>query len=425
MCHGGSRLFQRLPLFLRETADFIKGDKLLMKTGLTLEEAQAAILLGQAPLGTEVLPLNLALGRTLAVDITAPLDQPPFDRSPLDGYALRSADLAGVDRDHPAVLEVVDTLYAGDNAKIPVKPGQAVRIMTGAMLPPGCDCVVPQEQTDRGAPVKVFVSLKPRQNYIYQGEDYRKGSLLLKKGTRLDAAALGVLSSAGLTEAEVYRRPKVGLLTTGDEVVSSGTPLPAGKIYGSNQMLLAARLTELGFESESAHQSDDPASVAEAMKELLKSCDMLITTGGVSVGDKDIFHQALPLLGAEQVFWRVDLKPGTPAMYSTYRGKPILSLSGNPFAAFTTFELLARPLLAALSGEGGPRWGEGVLDTPFPKASPKRRFIRGRYEAGHITLPEGHSSGLLASLVGCNCLAELPAGSPPAEAGQKVRILLL
>ena len=342
----------------------------------------------------------------------------PFDRSPLDGYALRSADLAGADRDHPAVLEVVDTVYAGDEARIPVGPGQAVRIMTGAMLPPGCDCVVPQEDTDRGDPVSVFVSLKPFQNYVYQGEDYRKG-------TRLDAASLGVLAGAGITEAEVCRRPRVGLLTTGDEVVSPGTALPAGKIYGSNQMLLAARLAELGFETETAHRGDDPAAVAEAMRELLETCDVLLTTGGVSVGDKDIFHQALPLLGAERSFWRVNLKPGTPAMYSLYQGKPILSLSGNPFAAFTTFELLARPLLAALSGEEGPRWGEGVLDTPFPKASPRRRFIRGRYEHGHITLPEGHSSGMLASLVGCNCLAELPAGSPPAEAGTRVRILLL
>ena len=396
-----------------------------MVTGISLEEAVARMAGPLSPLGTELLPLNLALGRTLAVDITAPLDQPPFDRSPLDGYALRSADLAGADQDHPAVLEVAGTLYAGDEAKISVNPGQAMRIMTGAMLPPGCDCVVPQEKTDRGTPVKVFVSLNSYQNYVYQGDDYRKGSLLLKKGTRLDAAALGVLASAGLTEAEVCRRPKVGLLTTGDEVVDPGTPLPAGKIYGSNQMLLAARLAELGFETETAHQGDDPAAVAEAMRDLLKSCDVLVTTGGVSVGDRDIFHQALPLLGAEQVFWRVDLKPGTPAMYSIYEGKPILSLSGNPFAAFTTFELLARPLLAALAGEEGPRWGEGILDTPYPKASPKRRFIRGRYENGHIMLPEGHSSGLLSSLVGCNCLAELPAGSPPAEVGQKVRILLL
>ena len=396
-----------------------------MVIGISLEDALTRMTLPLSPLGAERLPLEAALGRTLAVDVTSPLDQPPFDRSPLDGYALRSADLTGADKQHPAVLEVVDTVYAGDEAKIPVRPGQAVRIMTGAMLPPGCDCVVPQEKTDQGKPVRVFASLKPFENYVYQGDDYRKGSVLLTAGTRLDAAALGVLASAGLTEVEVCRRPRVGLLTTGDEVVEAGSPRPAGKIYGANQLLLAARLAELGFEFRAAHRGDDPAAVAEAIGELLAGCDLLITTGGVSVGDKDIFHQALPLLGAEQVFWRVDLKPGTPAMYSVYQDKPILSLSGNPFAAFTTFELLARPLLAILSGEPGPRWGEGVLDTPFPKASPKRRFIRGRYENGHITLPEGHSSGLLSSLVGCNCLAELPAGSPPAEVGTRVRILLL
>ena len=182
-------------------------------------------------------------------------------------------------------------------------------------------------------------------------------------------------------------------------------------------VVLSARYGQTNSLLERAYQWSDEPDPAEL--------DVLLTTGGVSVGDKDIFHQALPLLGAERIFWRVNLKPGTPAMYSVYEGKPILSLSGNPFAAFTTFELLARPLLAALAGEEMPRWGEGVLDTPFPKASPRRRFIRGQYENGHITLPEGHASGMLASLVGCNCLAELPAGSPPAEAGTRVRILLL
>ena len=398
-----------------------------MRKGIALEEAVALMTTPLSPLGPETLSLEQALGLTLAADVSAPQDQPPFDRSPLDGYALRSTDTTGACREHPAVLEVVDTLYAGDEAKIPVKPGQAIRIMTGAMLPSGCDCVVPQEETDRGNPVSVFAARKPFQNYVYQGEDYRKGTRLLKKGARLDAAALGVLASAGLTEVEVRRRPRVGLLTTGDEVVSPGSPLPPGKIYGSNQILLAARLAELGFETETAHRGDDPAAVADAMENMLKNCDLLVTTGGVSVGDKDIFHQALPLLGAEQVFWRVDLKPGTPAMYSVYQGKPILSLSGNPFAAFTTFELLARPLLATLSGEEGLRLRqtEGVLGTPFPKASPKRRFIRGRYEEGQITLPEGHSSGMLASLVGCNCLVELPAGSPPAEPGTRVTVWLL
>lgn len=398
-----------------------------MRTDLSLEQAVEEMTAGLSPLGAEHLPLRAALGRTLASDVAAPLDQPPFDRSPLDGYALRAADIAGADRDHPAVLEVAGTLYAGDEAKTPVGPGQAVRIMTGAMLPPGCDCVLRQEDTDRGSPVRVYAALPPRKNYICRGEDYRAGTPLLQAGARLDAAALGLLSSAGIEKVPVRRRPRVGLLTTGDEVVEPGRPLPPGKIYGSNGVLLSARLAELGFDVRTAHQGDSPTAVAKAMAGLLEDCELLITTGGVSVGDRDIFHQALPLLGAERVFWRVDLKPGTPAMFSRYGGKPILSLSGNPFAAFTTFELLARPLLAALAGEPHllPRRRQAALATPYDKPSPRRRFLRGRYEDGRATLPEGHSSGQLASLVGCNCLVELPAGSPPAEAGQAVTVWLL
>ena len=398
-----------------------------MVTGISLEQAVELITGKLSPLGSETLPALQALGRTLADHVTAPIDQPPFDRSPLDGYALRSADIAGADRDHPICLPVVDTLYAGDEAKSPLLPGQAIRIMTGAMLPQGCDCVLRQEDTDRGNPVSIYASLPPYKNYVYQGEDYRTGSLLLSAGTRLDAAALGVLASAGITEVAVRRRPKVGLLTTGDEVVEAGQPLPPGKIYGSNGALLTARLTELGMTSFCRHAADSPAAVAEAMEGMLEDCDLLITTGGVSVGDKDIFHQALPLLGAERVFWKVDLKPGTPAMFSRYNGKPILSLSGNPFAAFTTFELLAQPLLAALAGEPHllPRRQQAILTTPYDKPSPRRRFLRGQYENGQVTLPVGHSSGQLASLVGCNCLVELPAGTPPVDAGQAIQVWLL
>ena len=170
-----------------------------MVTGISLEQAVELITGKLSPLGSETLPALQALGRTLASDVTAPVDQPPFDRSPLDGYALRSADIAGADRDHPICLPVVDTLYAGDEAKSPLLPGQAIRIMTGAMLPQGCDCVLRQEDTDRGDPVSIYASLPPYKNYVYQGEDYRTGSLLLPAGTRLDAAALGVLASAGIT----------------------------------------------------------------------------------------------------------------------------------------------------------------------------------------------------------------------------------
>lgn len=401
-----------------------------MRTRIELEEARALMAESVRPLGVEQVSRQEALGRTLAEDVTAPLDQPPFDRSPLDGYALRSADLTGASPEHPVSLRVVETVYAGGVPSRVLGPGEAIRIMTGAMLPRGCDCVLQHERTDNGLEqVQIYAALSPHDNYCDRGEDYRTGEVLLPAGTVVDAAAVGVLASAGLSSVPVRRRPVVRVLSTGDEVVSPDLhPLPAGKIYGSNQELLTARLRELGVSDvRGLLIGDDPREVADTMAQLLGECDLLITTGGVSAGDKDIFHEALPLLGAERVFWKVNLKPGTPAMYSLWQGQPILSLSGNPFAAAATFELLARPLLAALTGESrfSLRSRTAVVEGSFPKASPGRRFLRGFYQEGRVSLTGKNDSGMLASLVGCNCLVDLPAGSPPVQEGQTVTVLLL
>lgn len=401
-----------------------------MRTRIELEEARALMAESVRPLGVEQVSRQEALGRTLAEDVTAPLDQPPFDRSPLDGYALRSADLTGASPEHPVSLRVVETVYAGGVPSRVLGPGEAIRIMTGAMLPRGCDCVLQHERTDNGLEqVQIYAALSPHDNYCDRGEDYRTGEVLLPAGTVADAAAVGVLASAGLSSVPVRRRPVVRVLSTGDEVVSPDLhPLPAGKIYGSNQELLTARLRELGVSDvKGLLIGDDPREVADTMAQLLGECDLLITTGGVSAGDKDIFHEALPLLGAERVFWKVNLKPGTPAMYSLWQEQPILSLSGNPFAAAATFELLARPLLAALTGESrfSLRSRTAVVEGSFPKASPGRRFLRGFYQEGRVSLTGKNDSGMLASLVGCNCLVDLPAGSPPVQEGQTVTVLLL
>ncbi|MCI8477026.1 MAG: molybdopterin molybdotransferase MoeA [Oscillospiraceae bacterium] len=399
-----------------------------MKTSISLEEALSLVVEGLTALGVEWVSAAGALGRTLAEDLTAPLHQPPFDRSPLDGYALNSTDTAGANQAHPTLLTVVDTLYAGDVARIPVEPGQAVRIMTGAMIPQGADCVIRQEDVvGDNNQISVFQTLRSFENYCFQGEDFAAGQVLLPAGTRMDAAAVGVLASAGITVVPVHRRPSVCVLCTGDEVVPPEThPLPPGKIYGANGPLLLARLAELGIlQTTCALLPDDPEAMAEALR--TSTGDLVITTGGVSVGAKDILHEVLPLAGAEQVFWRVKLKPGTPVLFSRMAGKPVLSLSGNPFAAAATFELLARPILAALTGEPGwmPERREAILDTPFEKEGGYRRFLRGRYREGRVALPAGHSAGQLASLVGCNCLVEVPEDSPPLPAGTKVSVLLL
>lgn len=401
-----------------------------MKTGISLEEAVSVIRDHTAPLPPEQAVGMGLLDRVLAEDVIAPMDQPPFDRSPLDGYALIAVGTRGADRDHPARLEVVDTVYAGGWSQVTVQPGQCVRIMTGAPIPAGADCVIRQEDTDQGYPqVQIYQELHRHENYCFAGEDYQKGSVLLSAGTVLDAAALGVLAGAGLWERPLaaHPRPRVLLAGTGDELAQPGETLKPGQIYNSNLPQLAARCRQLGAVCDTVWWPDDPQAVADGLKEGVRRFDCVITTGGVSVGDKDIFHQALPLAGAERLFWRVKLKPGTPLMFSMLEGRPVLSLSGNPFAAAATFELLARPLLAALAGQRDwePVTVSAPLATPFPKASGARRFIRGAYRDGAVVLPEGHSSGQLRSQVGCNCLVDIPAGSPALGAGTIIKAVLL
>ena len=397
-----------------------------METGITVERALELISAHITPLPSIPCPAGAAEGRVLAEDLRAPMDQPPWPRSPLDGYALRSADSAP-----GAALRVAATVYAGGRCDGPVGPGEAVRLMTGAPIPSDCDCVIRQEDTDGGEEVVTLQkALRPWENYCFAGEDFRKGDLLIPAGTRLSGLAYGLLASAGLMGRTLQVRPRLraALISTGDELVPADAPLGPGKIYSSNAPLLASRLRRLGVEVTLYREtfSDDAAALAETLRAALPDCDLVITTGGVSVGAKDILHETLPLLGAERVFWKVKLKPGSPLMFSIVDGKPILSLSGNPFAAAATLELFARPLLAALEGCGDllPTEVPAVLDTEFPKTSPVPRYVRGFYARGRLTFPKGHSSGQLASGLGTNCLAEIPANTP-CPAGTEVRAWLL
>ena len=206
-------------------------------------------------------------------------------------------------------------------------------------------------------------------------------------------------------------------------------PLPKGKIYSSNESVIASRLRQLGIKLTTCCGSfgDDPAAFADAIRAAARDADVILTTGGVSVGAKDILHETLPLLGAERIFWKVLLKPGSPLMFSLYEGKPILSLSGNPFAASATFELFARPMFAQMAGTEDLQMQvfPAILETPFKKHGRGRRFVRAHFRNGYVTLPEGHSSGQLASSVGTNCLAELPPSDRPYAAGDTVTVYLL
>ena len=398
---------------------------------IPLEEAVRILEELVSPLSREeLLPLEEARGRVLSREVVAGLDNPPFDRSPLDGYALRSGDIAGAAKESPARLRVVAEVCAGGWYGGQTGPGEAVRIMTGGAIPAGCDCVVRQEDTDYGEDwVQVYQPVARHQNYCFAGEDIQKGGVLMEAGEKLSHVHIGVLAGQGLTHAPVRARLRAAVLSTGDEILPVGRPLSPGKIYNSNLPMLRARLEELGAEvTVSRSLPDHPEAVAEAIREAHRSADVVITTGGVSVGKKDIFHQVLPLLSARRLFWRVQMKPGTPILCGAYGGSPLCCLSGNPFAALATFELILRPMLAKLSGDRSMAYRRttGKMAEDFPKRSPGRRFIRAVYRDGIVTLSgQNHSSGALYSMVGCNCLVDIEAGNKGLRAGDRVKVVLL
>ena len=371
-----------------------------------------------------------SLGRVLAEDICSSMNVPPFQRSPLDGYALHSEDLKGASREHPVILHVIGEADAGCGTHFTVKRGEALRIMTGAPVPESCDCVIRQEETDEGmAAAQFYGEVASGMNICPEGEDIARGSLMIRRGTLLSSAEIGVMASIGVTEVSVFPRVRVALLCSGDEIRQPGEILSFGQIYDSSRSSLCARLVELGCEVVQAGDCpDDPAEAAKRLCEAAQTADILITTGGVSVGKKDIFHQVLPLMGAERLFWKVAMKPGSPMLCGLYDGKLIICLSGNPFSARAGFELFAKPVLRKLGGMNKIEDDrtEAVLDGEFKKGSPQRRMVRGRVLGGVVRLTEGsQGNGTLSGMMGCNCLIDLPAGSPAMPVGSRVKVILL
>lgn len=401
-----------------------------MMKNIELEDG-LALLLGEIKelTGQEQVSLLESKGRILSEDINAPLSQPPFDRSPLDGYALKGEDSSGASRENPVVLKVVEEVCAGGYSHRELQSGEAIRIMTGAPMPKGSNCVIRQEDTNEDeVNVALYAEVKPYGNYCYAGEDFKEGQLMLTKGTLLDAAHIGLLASMGMTKILVKSRVRVALLSTGDELVDPGKPLGNGKIYNSNLYTLAIRLQELGCEPIILGTSGDDIDVTvDKIKEVIDEVDFFITTGGVSVGKKDILHPVTAQLGAKRLFWRLKLKPGTPALATVFKSKVILSLSGNPSAAFITFELLFRDLLAKMTGCNMMKTKKLMarMRDDFLKRSPNRRFLRAYYEDGEVSLiNNNHSSGVLSSMIGCNCMIDIEAGVEGLKAGDTVPVVV-
>lgn len=395
---------------------------------LTCAEARARLLAAVRPHAAEErLALEQAAGRIAAQDVCALRDQPPFDRSPLDGYALCAADIAAASRTAPAVLPVSQCLYAGDAPRAPLQRGTAARIMTGAPVPAGADCVIRQEDTDCGSETaRFYTAPKAGSNVCYRGEDIAAGTVIVRKGEVLSPAALGVLAGQGYADIAVYKPLTVGILSTGSELLRGGQPWAEGKIYDANSVQEAARLAQLGFRTVRRVCGDDPAEIRAQIEQLLGCCDAVITNGGVSVGQKDYLPAVAEAMGLETVFCGVAMKPGSPMLAALAGQKPVLCLSGNPFAAAATLELLALPALLRLAGraQAEPRRAALRLENDFGKRSPHERFLRARAEGGSVYVAAtGHSSGSLAAMMGCNCFVDIPAGTEGLRRGDSVEVV--
>lgn len=406
-----------------------------MKKFIALEEALEILNKNTKALKSEVVSIKDSLKRVLYGDVKSKINNPPFNKSVFDGYAFKSEDSKGTSKENPIELKIVDEIFAGDFSEREIKSGEAVRIMTGAPIPMGADCVLKQEEIERqGDLVKIFKEMKENQNISFMGEDIKIGETLIKKGKRLDYADLGIMASSGISQVTVYKKPRVSIISSGDEVCDINSTLKPGKIYDSNLYSLSGRIEELGYHVLSMeHVGDNILKIGEAIEKAFEKSDIVFTTGGASVGEKDLMQKVSESIGFEKLFWKIKIKPGSAVVCSKREEKILISLSGNPNAALTTFELLGKPVLKKLEGEEeniNIKREKGILMDSFNKKSPQRRFLRGNViynEKGakvYITQIKS-GNGILSSLLNANCLIEIEKGNEGLNIGEEVNIIKL
>lgn len=386
----------------------------------SLDEALARLLGAVAPLGrVEGISTFEALGRVLAAEVVSTLDVPPADNTAMDGYALRVADAAA------DVLPISQRVPAGSVPQ-PLQPGTAARIFTGAPIPPGADCVVMQELCEAVAGgVRIKAEPSPGQHIRRRGEDVQQGATVLAAGHKLDAAALGLAASVGAATLQVAARPRVALFSTGDELVMPGEPLKPGAIYNSNRFTLRGLLQGLGCEViDLGIVPDSLDATRAALREAAAQADLIITSGGVSVGEEDHLRPAVQAEGRLDL-WQIALKPGKPLAFGQVKNAWFIGLPGNPVSSFVTFLLLVRPVILRLQGATAltPRGFSLRADFAWPKADKRREFLRARLnERGGLDLFANQSSGVLTSAVWGDGLVDNPPGQTVAP-GQMVHFI--
>jgi molybdopterin molybdotransferase len=406
---------------------------------ISVEEARAALYEYVKPTETEAVPLSNSFGRRLATDVKADHPVPHFRRSGVDGYAVQSTDIAKASPDAPVILRVIERIPSGTVPQQYIQAGTAARIMTGAPVPDGADAVVMLEMTDslqddafagvHAVKVMIKKNVIAGSNITPIAGEVASEEPLIERGTRIGPGEAAILATFGFSEVQVYAKPRVAIFSTGSELLQVDQKLQPGKIRNSNSYMLAAQVEAAGGSAIIMPAlSDDVTQVRAALEAVLSEVDLILTSGGVSVGDYDVLVDLFGRFDGKLLFNKVAMRPGTPTSAALWQGKLLVALSGNPGASFVGFELFAKPLIKAMLGSPStaPEEYMAFLDVPYDKPSAYPRYVRGttRVEAGSLWVrPAGiDKSSIMVSIKDADCLIRLPAGGQVFGRGECVTV---
>lgn len=400
---------------------------------ITVKEAKSIIQKHIPLLGTETVLLNEAGSRVLAQEITATFPSPIFDNSAMDGFAVRAVDTKGASQSNPITLKMVSVISAGSPSDVAISPGESAQCMTGGKIPDGADAIVIVEDTSGFSDansVLIFAETQPGKHIRKQGEEIQKGDVLIPKGTSITPSEIGTLANFGNAEVSVAEKPRMAIFGTGDELVEPGNELKPGQIYNSNLYVFAELAKRTGARIVMRNViKDDRESLRAFLSEALITCDMIISSGGVSMGRFDYVREVFMELGVQEHFWKVAQKPGKPLFFGTAKSTIIFGLPGNPVSAYIGFMEWVWPVLNGMLGKKEPSILTGILKEPFPREKVKYRFLFGNawMEDGNLVCKPSTKVGshMLSSSLEANCILGSDKGDAPLQPGDEIRVNIL